>query len=53
MDAAAWLLDAGIYVPGIRWPTVARGQERLRFSLSAAHTDDQIDRALEALQSLS
>ena len=53
MDAAARLLDAGIYVPGIRWPTVARGQERLRFSLSAAHTDDQIDRALEALQSLS
>lgn len=49
MQAASALLDAGVYVPGIRWPTVARGQERLRFSLSAAHTDDQIDRALEVL----
>lgn len=50
MQAASALLDAGVYVPGIRWPTVAQGQERLRFSLSAAHTDDQIDRALEVLQ---
>ncbi len=49
MDAARALLDRGIYVPGIRWPTVPRGQERLRFSLSATHTDEQIDRALDAL----
>lgn len=49
MPAAERLLDAHIYVPGIRYPTVARGQERLRFSLSAAHTPEQIDRCLEAL----
>ena len=49
MSAAARLYEAGIFAPGIRAPTVAPGAERLRFSLSAAHTDDQIDRALEAL----
>jgi len=49
MEIADRLLDAGFFVPGIRYPTVARGQERLRFSLSAAHTSDQIDTCLEAL----
>jgi 8-amino-7-oxononanoate synthase len=49
MEAAAALMEAGIYVPGIRYPTVAKGQERLRFSLSAAHSDEQINRALDAL----
>ena len=49
MPVAEKLLDKGIFVPGIRYPTVERGQERLRFSLSAAHTEDAIDRALEAL----
>lgn len=49
MPAAAALYEAGYYVPGIRAPTVPAGQERLRISLSAAHTDDQIDGLLEAL----
>lgn len=49
MAAAQALLEAGIYVPGIRAPTVAPGQERLRFSLSAAHSDEQIDRCLCAI----
>jgi 8-amino-7-oxononanoate synthase len=49
MGAAARLLEAGVFVPGIRAPTVPPGEERLRFSLSAAHTPAQIDRALEAL----
>ena len=51
MQAAEALLDVGIYVPGIRYPTVAKGSERLRFSLSASHSSDSIDRALEALAS--
>ena len=49
MPVAAALSEAGYYVPGIRAPTVPAGQERLRISLSAAHTDDQIDGLLEAL----
>jgi len=50
MQVAESLLDAGFFVPGIRFPTVAKGRERLRFSLSAAHSEDQIGRVLEALE---
>ena len=53
MEAAAKLLEAGIFVPGIRAPTVPPGEERLRFSLSAEHSPEQIDQALEALEALS
>lgn len=43
------LLQADIYAPPIRYPTVARGQERLRFTVSAAHTPEQLDRICDAL----
>jgi 8-amino-7-oxononanoate synthase len=49
MAVAARLDAAGVFVPGIRWPTVPRGQERLRFSLSAAHKTAQLDRVLDLL----
>ena len=49
MHVAAQLRAAGILVPGIRPPTVPQGQERLRITLSAAHTADQIDRLVEEL----
>jgi 8-amino-7-oxononanoate synthase len=49
LAAAAQLLEAGFFVPGIRYPTVEKGLERLRFSLSAAHSFEQIDAVLEAL----
>ena len=49
MAASDSLIQQGIFVPGIRYPTVKKGTERLRFSLSSAHTDESIDRVLEAL----
>jgi len=49
VDAAAQLLDAGFVVTAIRPPTVAEGSSRLRVTLSAAHTDEQVDRLLDAL----
>ncbi|MEE2751544.1 MAG: 8-amino-7-oxononanoate synthase [Myxococcota bacterium] len=49
MQTAQRLAEHGVFVPGIRAPTVPSGEERLRFSMSAEHTDDQIDQALELL----
>jgi glycine C-acetyltransferase len=45
---AADLLDEGIYVIGFFFPVVAQGQARIRTQMSAAHTREQIDRAVAA-----
>ncbi|MEN3040588.1 MAG: glycine C-acetyltransferase [Bacteroidia bacterium] len=42
------LLEEGIYVIGFSYPVVPRGQARIRVQLSAAHTLEHIDRAIEA-----
>ena len=47
-DFAARLLDEGIYVIGFFYPVVPKGQARIRVQLSAAHTKEHIDKALEA-----
>jgi 8-amino-7-oxononanoate synthase len=52
LAAAQALLEQGLLVPAIRPPTVAPGTSRLRVALSAAHTDEQIDRLVTALASL-
>jgi glycine C-acetyltransferase len=46
------LLDRGVFAQGIRPPTVPPGTSRLRITLMATHTWDQIDRALEVFASL-
>lgn len=49
LAASRSLLDYGMLVPAIRYPTVPKGRARLRITLSAAHEPDQIDRLAEAL----
>jgi len=52
VTASAALLDVGILVPAIRPPTVPPGTSRLRVTLSAAHTDLDVDRLLTGLNAL-
>jgi len=47
-DFAQLMLDEGIYVVGFFYPVVPKGQARIRVQLSAAHTQEHLDRALEA-----
>jgi 8-amino-7-oxononanoate synthase len=49
LDAARALLDDGLLVPAIRPPTVPAGTSRLRVTVSAAHTNEQVDQLLRAL----
>ncbi len=44
--------DAGMLVKPIRPPTVPEGTSRLRFALSAGHTQEQLSRALAVLKQL-
>jgi glycine C-acetyltransferase len=47
-NMASELLKRGIYVIGFSYPVVPHGQARIRMQVSAAHTPEQIDRAIAA-----
>eukprot|EP01029_Cantina_marsupialis_P008702 TRINITY_DN2048_c0_g1_i12.p1 TRINITY_DN2048_c0_g1~~TRINITY_DN2048_c0_g1_i12.p1 ORF type:complete len:445 (+),score=160.55 TRINITY_DN2048_c0_g1_i12:87-1337(+) len=42
------MLKKGIYVIGFSFPVVPRGEARIRVQISAAHSLDQVDRAVDA-----
>jgi 8-amino-7-oxononanoate synthase len=46
---AAKLEADGLHVPAIRSPTVAEGKARLRITLSALHSESDVERLLAAL----
>jgi 8-amino-7-oxononanoate synthase len=48
---AARLRERDVFVPAIRYPTVARGEARLRVTVTAAHTVEDICRFAAALRS--
>jgi 8-amino-7-oxononanoate synthase len=49
LQAQAELFQAGFRVVAIRAPTVPKGSERLRITLSTAHTEEQVDALVEKL----
>lgn len=44
------LLQEGVYVIGFSYPVVPKGRARIRTQMSAAHTPEQIDRAIDAFK---
>jgi 8-amino-7-oxononanoate synthase len=50
--AATTLQDQDIFVPAIRYPTVHRGQARLRVTLTAAHSSKEVGQLVRALKTL-
>ncbi|GAA1508396.1 aminotransferase class I/II-fold pyridoxal phosphate-dependent enzyme [Nocardioides humi] len=48
LRVAATLRDLGIFTAAFSFPVVPRGTARIRVQISAAHTDDHIDTAIEA-----
>jgi 7-keto-8-aminopelargonate synthetase-like enzyme len=53
MQIAGGLLEKGVFIPAVRFPTVARGQARLRLTMTAAHSRTDIEQLLAALRSLN
>jgi glycine C-acetyltransferase len=47
-EVAGAMLDEGVYVVGFSFPVVPKGQARIRVQLSAAHTSEDVDRAIDA-----
>ena len=47
-DFADKLLKEGVYVVGFFYPVVAKGQARIRTQISAAHTKEHLDKAVNA-----
>jgi 8-amino-7-oxononanoate synthase len=50
LGMAAALRGRGFLLPAVRFPTVPRGQARLRVTLSASHAPEQIDGLIDALR---
>jgi len=49
IEMSRQLLDEGVFVTGFGFPVVPQGQARVRCQISAAHTRDDLDQALQAM----
>ncbi len=49
MDFSKSLLEEGIYIPAIRYPTVNRGESRLRMTVMATHDYNDIDFVIQKI----
>ncbi len=53
MEFSSRLLQNGIFVSGIRPPTVSEGTSRLRLTVTAAHTRDMLEKVLDTVKEIS
>jgi len=51
-DLARDMLDEGVYVIGFSYPVVPKGQARIRTQMSAAHSTDDIRKAIQAFKTV-
>ena len=49
LQLSSKLLEQGIFVPAIRYPTVPRGTARLRITVTASHTEEDLAQLAEVL----
>ncbi|TMD41892.1 MAG: aminotransferase class I/II-fold pyridoxal phosphate-dependent enzyme, partial [Chloroflexi bacterium] len=50
MELSDRLFAMGVFAQGIGYPTVPEGRARIRTIVTSAHTDAQLDQALEAFE---
>ena len=53
MDFSKALFDAGVMATGIAFPTVPEGKARIRTIMTSEHTREQIDQALETIETVA
>src|SRR5580658_4516170 len=53
MQITTALMNQGVFIPAVRFPTVARGQARLRLTMTAAHSRADVEHLLAALRALN
>ena len=46
------MLEEGIYVIGFSYPVVPKGKARIRVQISAAHSEKDIDRCVDAFEKI-
>jgi glycine C-acetyltransferase len=46
------LLDEGVFVQAVRYPTVQKGSARLRVSLTSSHNRHQLKSAIDSIESI-
>ena len=50
LEFASLLLERGVYAQAVRYPTVPRGKARIRVTLTALHSRDDLEHAVEAFK---
>jgi 8-amino-7-oxononanoate synthase len=53
VELAAKLREQNIFVPAIRYPTVARGAARLRVTLTASHSSEDVSTLMRAMEQIA